>query len=55
MLLDEFATGAGRIVELIGVFVLVVGAVLASSRLLSRAAKRWSPSSSWASSSAKAA
>ena len=31
---DDFATGAGRIVELIGVFVLVVGAVLTSSRLL---------------------
>jgi uncharacterized membrane protein len=36
MTLDEFAVGAGRVVELIGVAVLIVGAVLASAAFVRR-------------------
>lgn len=40
MTLDEFAVGAGHVVELVGVFVLIVGAVLASTRFIAQLLKR---------------
>lgn len=40
MTLDEFSVGAGRVVELVGVFVLIVGAVLASTRFIAQLLKR---------------
>ena len=40
MTLDEFSVGAGRVVELVGVFVLIVGAVLASTRFTAQLLKR---------------
>ncbi len=40
MMLDEFAVGAGRVVELIGVLVLIAGAVLASTAFIARLLRR---------------
>ena len=40
MTLDEFAIGAGRVVELVGVSVLIAGAVLASAAFLVRLLRR---------------
>jgi len=38
--LDEFAVGAGRVVELVGVLVLIAGAVLASTRFIAQLLRR---------------
>lgn len=40
MTLNEFAVGAGQVVELVGVFVLIIGAVLASTRFIAQLLRR---------------
>lgn len=40
MTLNEFAAGAGHAVELVGMFVLIVGAVLASTRFVAQLLRR---------------
>lgn len=40
MMLDEFAVGAGRVVEFIGVLVLIAGAVASSVAFISRLLRR---------------
>ena len=42
MMLNEFATGAGRVIELIGVSILIVGAVLAIVAFILRSLRRQS-------------
>jgi len=40
MSVDEFSVGVGRVVELVGVLVLIVGAVLASAAFVARLKRR---------------